>query len=411
MKTIARFLAALIALLTIASGALAEAVDPSVLATVNGKTVPVEAAYEEYAYYAMLYELYGYSEEDIAQLRSDVAESYAQLEVIYQKFEELGLSVDMEQITADATAQYEAVLDDYLSYVDGEDLTDEEIRQAAVDMMAEDGYDEDYFFDYTYSNARVQAVIDDQTADIVVDEDDVKALYEQRLAEDKETYEGNPALYDDAVSYGETVLYAPEGMRMVKHILLLLDNEAESRVYDLEEELEQIQSDAEEEGADVEALTLRETEIRQELDEIFAALEPKAQEVLDRLANGEEFAALLEEYGEDPGMTSEPYATEGYRVWDGCENWIEAFRDGAMALEQVGDVSQPIRTSYGLHIIRYESDVPAGERALEDVSETLAAELLAERKNERVSALLSEWYEAAEIALYPDNLLTEDEVE
>jgi len=388
-----------------ASAVMAE--ETNVIATVNGVNVPIDEAYEEYAYYAMIYEMYGFSEEDIAQLRSDVAESYAQLEVIYQKFDELGLTVDMEQIEADAAAEFEVAIESYLTYVDSG--TDEEMRASAIALLAEDGYDEEYFVDYMYSNARVQAVIDHQTADIAVTEDSLKAYYDERVAADQQLYGSDPAAYDEAIGYGESVLYAPEGIRAVKHILVLLDEESESLMYDLEADLEGIETALAAEGADVEALNQQKAEVNQQIDEVYATIEPRAQEIMDKLAAGEDFIALMEEYGEDPGMTYEPYMTDGYLVWADCESWVLSFRDGAMALEKAGDISQPVRTSYGLHIIRYERDIQAGAVPFEEVREELAAELLTELQNERVSALLAEWYEAAEITLYPENLLAMDE--
>ena len=76
---------------------------------------------------------------------------------------------------------------------------------------------------------------------------------------------------------------------------------------------------------------------------------------------------LLAEYGEDPGMTYEPYMTDGYLVWADCESWVTSFRDGAMALEKVGDVSEPTEGYYGYYIIKYVSDVPEGPVALDEV--------------------------------------------
>lgn len=402
MNAVKRVLAAMLALMLLVSGALAE--EGGVVATVNGVNVPIDDAYAEYSYYAMVYEMYGYSAEEIAQLAEDVAEYYAQLEVLFQKFDELGLTVDMEQVEADAAAEYENTVGIYMGYVTGEDLTDEERREAAEAMMAEDGLDEAYFAGLTYDDARIQAVIANQTADVSVSDDEVKALYEERLAEDMALYGSDPAAYEEALSYGGTILYAPEGVRAVKHILVLLGEDGESRMYELEAELEDVLLQLAAANADIDALSKRKAEIELEMDEIFASIEPRAQEILDKLAAGGDFNALLAEYGEDPGMTYEPYMTDGYLVWADCESWVTAFRDGAMALEKVGDISQPVRTPYGLHIIRYERDIAGGAVPYEEASADLAAEMMTERQGERLDELLAVWYEAAEITLYPENL-------
>ena len=111
----------------------------------------------------------------------------------------------------------------------------------------------------------------------------------------------------------------------------------------------------------------------------------------------------MEEYGEDPGMKSEPYASEGYLVHADSRQWVTEFRDGAMALEQVGDVSQPIRTSYGLHIIRYEGDVEGGAADYESMKDQLSAEVQDRTMSEYFAGLLDQWRAEAEITVYLEN--------
>ena len=105
-------------------------------------------------------------------------------------------------------------------------------------------------------------------------------------------------------------------------------------------------------------------------------------------------------------MQSEPYKTEGYMVAAESETWVTSFRDGAMALEKPGDVSQPVRSSYGLHIIRYENDVAGGPVAYESVHDSLSEQLTEEALDIYFNALLEQWQSEAVIESYPDNLLS-----
>lgn len=80
----------------------------------------------------------------------------------------------------------------------------------------------------------------------------------------------------------------------------------------------------------------------------------KAQAVLERVKNGEDFDALIKECGEDPGMQQQP---DGYCFKKG--DMVEPFETATYALE-VGGVSDIVETSYGYHIIkRIELDSPA----------------------------------------------------
>ena len=119
------------------------------------------------------------------------------------------------------------------------------------------------------------------------------------------------------------------------------------------------------------------------------------QEVQDKLAAGEDFDALMEQYGEDPGMETNK---EGYLIdKDGAtldgSYMVEEFTKGATALA-VDEISEPVKSNFGWHIIKR---VPATEQDFEDARYALVYALT----GESINSLLSEWIEAAEVE-YPD---------
>ena len=409
MKHTMRILSLLLALLLVCSCAYAEGDAAKALATVNGRPVDITEAQAEYDYYSMLYTLYGYGESELAALREDITNYYIQLELVYEQYDKLGLGkdFDMEAMKAEALAAFESNVEGYTTYVTKEGKTEEQILQEAREMMEEDGYGVDYFERALYSQERILAVLGYYQNDVVVSEEDIRAYYDELVAADKAAYEGDPAAYELAINYyGETPLYIPEGFRAVKHILVLLSDEDANRVYALEDELASIELALSQTDSDVSALNAQKASIEAEMDAIFATIDGRAQEILDKLANGADFLALIEEYGEDPGMQSEPYKTEGYMVAAESETWVTSFRDGAMALEKPGDVSQPVRSSYGLHIIRYENDVAGGPVAYESVHNSLSEQLTEEALDIYFNALLEQWQSEAVIESYPDNLLS-----
>ena len=70
----------------------------------------------------------------------------------------------------------------------------------------------------------------------------------------------------------------------------------------------------------------------------------KAEEVLAKAAAGDDFAALIAEYGEDPGQPA-----EGYYFTTG--QMVPEFEKAAFALKE-GAISEIVETSYGYHIIK-----------------------------------------------------------
>jgi peptidyl-prolyl cis-trans isomerase D len=94
-----------------------------------------------------------------------------------------------------------------------------------------------------------------------------------------------------------------------------------------------------------------------------------AQSVVDRLNAGEDFAAVAAEVSADAGTK----AQGGDLGWIGRGMLAGPFEDALFAL-QTGELSAPVRTEFGFHVIRLD-EVRAGDlQPFEAVREELAAE-------------------------------------
>ena len=106
--------------------------------------------------------------------------------------------------------------------------------------------------------------------------------------------------------------------------------------------------------------------------------EALAKSILQKISRGEDFEKLMAEYGEDPGMTTNPdgylidangYTPEGAQM-------VEEFAVGANALK-VGGVSDIVTTAYGLHIIkRYPVDKTFTDSYIKENMELFSANAL-----------------------------------
>jgi peptidyl-prolyl cis-trans isomerase D len=100
-----------------------------------------------------------------------------------------------------------------------------------------------------------------------------------------------------------------------------------------------------------------------------AAASAAAEGVATRLRNGEDFAAVAAEVSADAGTK----AQGGDLGWIGRGMLVGPFEDALFAM-QVGDLSPPVRTEFGFHIIRLD-ELRAGElQSFEVVRDELAAE-------------------------------------
>jgi len=75
--------------------------------------------------------------------------------------------------------------------------------------------------------------------------------------------------------------------------------------------------------------------------------EETAQKVRQQLLDGEDWNKLVEEYSQDPG-TKERGGDLG---WFGRGQMIKPFEDAAFSLD-IGEISEPVQTQYGWHIIQ-----------------------------------------------------------
>ena len=105
--------------------------------------------------------------------------------------------------------------------------------------------------------------------------------------------------------------------------------------------------------------------------QILVADEETALLIKQKIDAGEDFEALLKQYNTDPGMDDEAYAA-GYLVGKGA-SFVESFLTAALTLEKDGDVSNPVQSDYGWHIIKRVSTEPAREIPYADIQATFDA--------------------------------------
>ncbi len=155
-------------------------------------------------------------------------------------------------------------------------------------------------------------------------------------------------------------------------------------------------------------LEAKRTELTKQLDTLKAAtlakLQPKIDEIQAKIAAGEDFEKLIEQYGEDEGMKTEPTKTNGYYVSATSQMWDDAFTTAAMTLAKVGDVSSPVLGQSGVHIIKYIADVTPGAVPLETVREEIQTQALEQAQNDLYDTTVSKWVSEANAKTYVDRL-------
>lgn len=381
------------------------------VAKVNGKDVTYSDYYTTLnailSYYSLtpdsLDEYIGV--EQANNLRDDVVDELIMLEITMQKAEENNVAQlsDEEKEEAQQLKQefYDSVKESLryqveLSMLYAEEgseaanLTEEQI-QAKVDQdfknyIAETGLTDEYLTNYYEKSIIYDKVYNLLTESATVADEDIQTYYDENLLAQK-SVSTETALDNYVNNLNDVNLFVPSGIRYVKHILIKIPDDARA-------EIESLDGDE------------REARYQEELSKIKA----KADEALEKAKAGEDFDALIEQYGEDEGMTSEPVKTQGYAIYTGS-GMVEEFEAAALALQNVGDISDLVATEFGYHIIKYESAPQAGALPLEQVKDQIIEVLKEDARAEMWANLIEQWFNEAEIQYFTENYHSVEEPE
>ncbi len=396
------------------------------------------------SYQSYLYSMYGYTYDatdakNIADAQDSAIDALIQQAVTNQKIAELGFDQftdeELSEMQASVDETYNGYLDSVKTYYFADtELTGDELDAAIAAKMAELGYPDAASLLKDQKTSKSDEKLKDYVVkDVTVTEDEIQAEYDSRVEAAKSSYADDLSQFGSDISDGSTIYYRPAGYRYVKNILVKLTDDDNTAISDLNSQITDVQSnldtnatsqaalpedattDTEEQAQSRAALVATQAELQAQLSDLnsqlatateaaYANIQPKIDEIVAKLDAGEDFDTVMEAYGEDTGMQSEPAKTNGYPVCKGDTNWVEEFTTASMALANVGDVSAPFRTSYGIHIVKYQSDIAEGVVALDDVKDTISADLLSTKQDDLYNTTVSQWVTDANAKVYKDRL-------
>ena len=101
----------------------------------------------------------------------------------------------------------------------------------------------------------------------------------------------------------------------------------------------------------------------------------RAQALRKEIEGGKDFAEVARTRSEDPGTRP----AGGDLGWVERGNWEPALANAAFALN-AGEVTQPVETKFGIHLVKVEEKKPAQDKKLEEVQNEIATTLYKQRK-------------------------------
>ncbi len=409
---------------------LAEEED-AVLAVINGENV-LQSQVDEFANQIIsYYSQYGYdlsSEDNQSLVRQMAMESYIQKVFTTQESARLGLDqlTDEESQALSDTIEsvYEGLIDQAMTafgLTPAEDASEEDkaaARDSAIEQLNAVGYTREFIERNETEGLLSEKLVAKLTENVSITDDEIIAAFTERAEADREQYENDIEAYEiQTAYYGQESYYVPEGLRGVKHILLRVDDTLMKTYQDLVARFEEQQEEAlnaSEETATTETEQAETTEAPETTEEpeepvtqeqidaakeaIIASVQDKITDIQKKLSEGVSFADLIEEYGEDPGMTTEPNKTNGYTVSANSLIYDPIFVQAAFSVDNVGDVSEPVVSSFGVHLVEYTRDVPYGTVDLTDeIRAAIEEDLRADKEQAIVNEAYTAWEAASEI--------------
>lgn len=352
----------------------------------NGGVVTVGEALEEYNERASYYEMFGFDEADYADAtKQDVLESLAEDKILRLKAQELGLYDISEEDHAALEAQMQAEFDDeveyYMAYRYDESKTEDEIREETIAYLAENGITLETYVSSAEQDYWREKLYDYVTSNASVSDEDLYAFYEERVAADEASYQADFSQYEMDMTFGRTIAWHPEGIRRVE-VVHIPFNEDQQVIYN-----------------DIQAsLADGDSEKLSDVDALYQQLLPTAESMLLRAQQGEDFALLNAETGDSY------YPESGVYVSAQSSMYTDDFRNAAMSLAYIGDISGLIYTDTGIAIIKYAGDVTPGAVAFEEIRDQLAEAYTEEIKLSVYNTQVFKWVQEANVQYYPERL-------
>lgn len=362
----------------------------AVVASVEGKSdmnITFGDFYNEYRYYLVSNGI----ADDFAEEQQETCKTLRSSIITYLQYERIFLAVAEERgigvsaLTENEKAEIRATADETIANICtqyyskasaklGEGATTAEIEAAEKEMLDEAlskcGLSSEIFYTWEMNSFVQEKLFSSLTENIVITDEQVSEMFDEYVQHAKDAYASDPYTYESNSAY--TSVYIPDGTRTVSQILILFDEDTRSAI-----------SAARSAGNDEEADRLREEAYQNE------KVQRKTADLKKLIESGNDFTELQKTYNEDSSDLP-------YRVVVGSKQYVSEFTDAVFSIDEIGDVSAPTLTDYGIHFIRYDGDAELSEEEITETSESMRNYLVeAESANIQNNAY-AQWLE-----LYP----------
>ncbi|MBQ3477168.1 MAG: peptidylprolyl isomerase [Clostridia bacterium] len=416
--------------------ALAEAADDPVVVRVGDVTFTKARLQSEVDINVTVSELMEQefvTDEERQARRDEAIQGCIQEGLIEMKLREAGkndfTAEEEETLRATALSQYETIWQGIWEKAkqSNQGFTEEQVTE----FLNEQGYSSEAIFEALKANERLHRAVELFCPDITLTADMVEKYYEaQFLLPDRERYEKDLDLYEQEILAGNNEsFYTPEGYRAIKQVLLAYPGEIDKALRNENARVNIALQAVAEAASEVSEAALTgdswddvagpRAEYDAAVNELTAAKqaynEKRERLTLPLIRDTVEAINAEIDAGIDIDSVINKYSTDkneqnldkgGYPVHPDSKNWPPEFLEAAGKLEKPGDLSGPVLTDMGIHILYYAADIPAGPHELTDEErQLLNASALYYYQTQALEKLVADWTDEYEIETHPELLV------
>jgi len=136
---------------------------------------------------------------------------------------------------------------------------------------------------------------------------------------------------------------------------------------------------------------------------ILLKTDEEAKQVMERLQKGEDFVELAKKYSIDPNAK----ASGGEIGFHPKGTLLPEYEAAAFKLTKVGQVTGPVKTQFGYHIIRLEGTKPPAYVSFDEVKDFIKQQLVQDKQKELLEKYIEDLKKAAKITIN-EELLKEE---
>lgn len=416
--------------------ALAEAADDPVVVRVGDVTFTKARLQSEVDINVTVSELMEQefvTDEERQARRDEAIQGCIQEGLIEMKLREAGkndfTAEEEETLRATALSQYETIWQGIWEKAkqSNQGFTEEQVTE----FLNEQGYSSEAIYEALKSNERLHRAVELFCPSLTLTEDMVEKYYEaQFLLPDRERYENDLDLYEQEILAGNNEsFYTPEGYRAIKQVLLAYPGEIDKALRNENARVNIALQAVAEAASEVSEAALTgdswddvagpRAEYDAAVNELTAAKqaynEKRERLTLPLIRDTVEAINAEIDAGIDIDSVINKYSTDkneqnldkgGYPVHPDSKNWPPEFLEAAGKLEKPGDLSGPVLTDMGIHILYYAADIPAGPHELTDEErQLLNASALYYYQTQALEKLVADWTDEYEIETHPELLV------